>query len=228
MLVTRRASLDRPVCRSLRNRPVMREPELEHARRHDDQARESDEDASDVGCEHGGEDVLQVEPTTAFPAEQQLEPRPGQQRVADAGHEEPQPLGDPLEALPFALRIYEGGDEHPDRIGREPHGQYGEHQPAERLVQHQLHRASLAGDLPAASEGEAQGQHADQDGHDALGAEADAGHDVERRGGGAGGALEVGVGHLNRGAPPRLQRCRSFSSASSHRTRAWRQRDRDR
>ena len=34
--------------------------------------------------------------------------------------------------------------------------------------------------------------------------------------------------NLNRGAPPRLQRCRSFSSASSHRTRAWRQRDRDR
>ena len=34
--------------------------------------------------------------------------------------------------------------------------------------------------------------------------------------------------NLNRGAPPRLQRCRSFSSASSRRTRAWRQRDRDR
>ena len=34
--------------------------------------------------------------------------------------------------------------------------------------------------------------------------------------------------NLNRGAPPRLQRCRSFSSASSHRTRSWRQRDRDR
>ena len=34
--------------------------------------------------------------------------------------------------------------------------------------------------------------------------------------------------NLNRGAPSRLQRCRSFSSASSHRTRAWRQRDRDR
>ena len=34
--------------------------------------------------------------------------------------------------------------------------------------------------------------------------------------------------NLSRGAPPRLQRCRSFSSASSHRTRAWRQRDRDR
>src|ERR1700722_8351563 len=34
--------------------------------------------------------------------------------------------------------------------------------------------------------------------------------------------------NLNRGAPPRLQRRRSFSSASSHRTRAWRQRDRDR
>ena len=32
----------------------------------------------------------------------------------------------------------------------------------------------------------------------------------------------------SRGAPPRLRRCRSFSSASSHRTRAWRQRDRDR
>ena len=33
---------------------------------------------------------------------------------------------------------------------------------------------------------------------------------------------------LNRGAPPRLRRCRSFSSASSHRMRAWRRRDRDR
>ena len=33
---------------------------------------------------------------------------------------------------------------------------------------------------------------------------------------------------INRGAPPRLQRCRSFSSASSHQTRAWRQRDRNR
>src|SRR6185369_396445 len=33
---------------------------------------------------------------------------------------------------------------------------------------------------------------------------------------------------FNRGPPLRLQRCRSFSSASSHRTRAWRQRDRDR
>ena len=29
-------------------------------------------------------------------------------------------------------------------------------------------------------------------------------------------------------APPRLQRCRSSSSASSHRTHAWRRRDRDR
>ncbi len=34
--------------------------------------------------------------------------------------------------------------------------------------------------------------------------------------------------NLNRGAPPRLRRCRSCSSASSHRTRAWRRRDRDR
>ena len=34
--------------------------------------------------------------------------------------------------------------------------------------------------------------------------------------------------NLNRGAPPRLRRCRSFASASSHRTRAWRRRDRDR
>jgi hypothetical protein len=34
--------------------------------------------------------------------------------------------------------------------------------------------------------------------------------------------------NLNRGTPPRLQRCRSFASASSHRTRAWRQRYRDR
>ena len=33
---------------------------------------------------------------------------------------------------------------------------------------------------------------------------------------------------LNRGAPPRLPRCRSSASASLHRTRAWRQRDRDR
>src|SRR5215813_11755488 len=33
---------------------------------------------------------------------------------------------------------------------------------------------------------------------------------------------------LNRGTPPRSRRCRSFSSASSHRTRAWRRRDRDR
>ena len=33
---------------------------------------------------------------------------------------------------------------------------------------------------------------------------------------------------INLGAPPRLQRCRSFSSASSHQTLAWRQRDRDR
>ena len=34
--------------------------------------------------------------------------------------------------------------------------------------------------------------------------------------------------NLSRGAPPRLQRCRFFSSASSHRTRAWRQRYQDR
>jgi hypothetical protein len=33
---------------------------------------------------------------------------------------------------------------------------------------------------------------------------------------------------LNRGAPPRLQRYRSSSSTSSHRTRAWQQRHRDR
>ena len=33
---------------------------------------------------------------------------------------------------------------------------------------------------------------------------------------------------INRGAPPQLQRCRSSSSPSSHRTRAWLQRDRDR
>ena len=103
-----------------------------------------------------------------------------------------------LEALALALRIHEGGDEHPERVGREPGGQQGEHQPAERLAQHHFHRAFLAGDLAAPSQGEAQGQHADQDGHDALGAEADAGHDVECRGGGAGGALEVGVGHEGR------------------------------
>ena len=137
-------------------------------------------------------------PPPPAPAEQQVERRQGEQRVADAGREEPQPLGDPLEALAFALRIHEGGDEHPERVGREPRGQHGEHQPAERLAQHQLHRAFLAGDLAAPSQGEAQGQHADQDGHDALGAEADAGHDVEGGGGGAGGALEVGVGHEGR------------------------------
>jgi hypothetical protein len=34
--------------------------------------------------------------------------------------------------------------------------------------------------------------------------------------------------NLNRGVPSRLRRCRSFSSASSRRTRAWRRRDRDR
>ena len=34
--------------------------------------------------------------------------------------------------------------------------------------------------------------------------------------------------NLNRDVPPRLWRCRSFSSASSHRRRAWRQQDRDR
>ena len=100
--------------------------------------------------------------------------------------------------LSLALRIHEGGDEHRERVGREPHGQHGEHQPAEWLAQHQLHRAFLAGDLAAPSEGEAQGQHADQDGHDALGAEADAGDDGECWGGGAGGALEVGVGHDRR------------------------------
>ena len=36
------------------------------------------------------------------------------------------------------------------------------------------------------------------------------------------------VGDVNRGVPPRWQRCRSFSSASSPRTHAWRRRDRDR
>ena len=33
---------------------------------------------------------------------------------------------------------------------------------------------------------------------------------------------------LNPGAPPRLPRCQSLSSPSSHRTRAWRRQDRDR
>jgi VWFA-related protein len=41
-------------------------------------------------------------------------------------------------------------------------------------------------------------------------------------------ALDQVAINLNRGAPLRLPRCRSFSSASSHRTRAWRQRHRDR
>jgi len=41
-------------------------------------------------------------------------------------------------------------------------------------------------------------------------------------------AMHAQMMPLNRDAPPRLQRCRSSSSASLHRTRAWRQRDRDR
>ena len=148
--------------------------------------------------------------------EQQVERRPGDQRVADAGGEESQPLGDPLVALPFALRVHVGGDEHPERVGREPGGQQGEHQPAERLAEHQLHRAGLARDFATPAEGEAQGQHADQDGDDALGGEADAGHDGEGGGGGAGGAAEVGVGHEGRvGVGQRVCRLHAPGSATA-------------
>lgn len=38
----------------------------------------------------------------------------------------------------------------------------------------------------------------------------------------------AGQARVNRGTPPRLRRCRSFSSASSHQTRAWRPRGRGR
>jgi len=38
---------------------------------------------------------------------------------------------------------------------------------------------------------------------------------------------DLGVRNASRGVPPQWQRCRSFSSASSHRKRAWRRRDQD-
>ncbi len=46
----------------------------------------------------------------------------------------------------------------------------------------------------------------------------------------ASAAWHESTGHarLTRDAPPRLQQCRSFASASSHRTPAWPQHDRDR
>ena len=94
------------------------------------------------------------------------------------------------------------------------------HRP-QRLPQDPLDRAFLTGDLPALSQGIAQGQAADHHGHETLGRETEPGHDIDHRRGSGRSCVEGRGGHERRLGDRRGARSRGRRAEDSTWTLEW-------